>query len=733
MSEGLEALLAQWKKLDLSNLQKDMDDDAAMIDTAKQTSDADLKTLRVAIKGFKASQLPPEIKPQYEELSRKYKEHIQQMRRHQQQAGQAFMSVYERLLSASDPVPVLTKLQSAQAKLKSAEDLQVENQRLKDTIANYRTEVTDMRHQDGTIKRLNEEIKRLNTDIEQRIADGVKDRERELIREFEEKSKSLEAQHVTLLSRVSEAERQAQLQEQAAEKAQHELLEVRAQFDDELIGHGRATELATSELETANLRIMELESQVESQSQRIEELLQSDAANISVVDETMLTASNQALGSELKLKEREIAQLVSKHHELQAQFANAKQSHDEQHQQFQMTITSLQEQLQEYQEKLDAQKDYSSIKDELRTFRSVEAGEDAQLDGAQSLEALLLRKNRTLESEATSLRNKVADLETQLTVTQAQMQDLRHTTKEQTSLIAQLESHISGVGGQQGSGGGVEQLLLSSGVSRPPNSSRQTATDSLSQSSSSQEAVQKGHNVATDADGLQSGTSSSAAGEMEKSQSDSTLSDGDSTISTPKPAPEDASLVSIVSAQRDRFRQRNLELEAALHHEKQQAARSRDDADRVRGDNIRLYEKIRYLESYSNSSGASKAAAASSDDVMSRYSTQYEDKINPFQEFSSQERRRKYDNLHIAERFLLTFMRTILNSSFLRRGFLGYVGFLQVFVLVVLYRFTHSTTMRHSLAEQCHALFASEHLAQPHAADAAHGVHFDSEALHDPP
>lgn len=52
--------------------------------------------------------------------------------------------------------------------------------------------------------------------------------------------------------------------------------------------------------------------------------------------------------------------------------------------------------------------------------------------------------------------------------------------------------------------------------------------------------------------------------------------------------------------------------------------------DRIRTDNIKLYEKIKFLQNYS-SGGASSGP---SDDTEARYSAQYEQKLDPFTHFN---------------------------------------------------------------------------------------------------
>ena len=55
--------------------------------------------------------------------------------------------------------------------------------------------------------------------------------------------------------------------------------------------------------------------------------------------------------------------------------------------------------------------------------------------------------------------------------------------------------------------------------------------------------------------------------------------------------------------------------------------------DRIRLDNGKLYEKIKFLQNYSGKKGGDRVQP-SSDDMEARYSAQYEQKLDPFTHFN---------------------------------------------------------------------------------------------------
>lgn len=70
-----------------------------------------------------------------------------------------------------------------------------------------------------------------------------------------------------------------------------------------------------------------------------------------------------------------------------------------------------------------------------------------------------------------------------------------------------------------------------------------------------------------------------------------------------------SSLLPIIISQRDRFRTRNAELEEELRKQFQVITSLRTEVKSLQGDNLSLYEKVRYLQSYGGSSSSSRPIA----------------------------------------------------------------------------------------------------------------------------
>uniref|UniRef100_A0A9J8D2H1 CASP C-terminal domain-containing protein n=1 Tax=Cyprinus carpio carpio TaxID=630221 RepID=A0A9J8D2H1_CYPCA len=152
------------------------------------------------------------------------------------------------------------------------------------------------------------------------------------------------------------------------------------------------------------------------------------------------------------------------------------------------------------------------------------------------------------------------------------------------------------------------------------------------------------------------------------------------------------SLLSIISSQRERFRWRNQELEAnSSLQQTLQALQSELDSLRA---NIKLYEKIKFLQSYPNRAG-------DSDDTVMRYSSQYEERLDPFTSFSKKERLRRYQSLSPWDKATLGLGHVILSNKMARTVASLYKLMLHCLVFLVLYKAAWSESIGRYCAAFC--------------------------------
>uniref|UniRef100_A0A8D1HWI0 Protein CASP n=1 Tax=Sus scrofa TaxID=9823 RepID=A0A8D1HWI0_PIG len=178
------------------------------------------------------------------------------------------------------------------------------------------------------------------------------------------------------------------------------------------------------------------------------------------------------------------------------------------------------------------------------------------------------------------------------------------------------------------------------------------------------------------------------------------------TPSPPGPSPTTSGLHPLTSSQRPRWGCQ----ENRLAQHTIQALQS--ELDSLRADNIKLYEKIKFLQSYPGRGG-------SSDDTELRYSTQYEERLDPFSSFSKRERQRKYLSLSPWDKATLSMGRLVLSNKMARTIGFFYTLFLHCLVFLVLYKLAWSESVERDCATFCAKKFA-DHLHKFHEND--HGA-----------
>jgi homeobox protein cut-like len=168
----------------------------------------------------------------------------------------------------------------------------------------------------------------------------------------------------------------------------------------------------------------------------------------------------------------------------------------------------------------------------------------------------------------------------------------------------------------------------------------------------------------------------------------------------------------MIQAQRDRFKKKNAELEEELSKLYATVKSLRQEVASLQKDNLSLYEKTRYVSTYSRGQGASTSAssfanAPSSTSVytsadtpsglsLDRYQNAYEARISPFAAFRGRESTRAYKRMSLPERIVFSLTRIILANRTSRNLFAGYCFALHLLLFTVLYMMSTTEIEKHS-------------------------------------
>ena len=218
----------------------------------------------------------------------------------------------------------------------------------------------------------------------------------------------------------------------------------------------------------------------------------------------------------------------------------------------------------------------------------VHANGIAKRQKKDSLEQLLLARNKKLSNEMAMLRVTHQDLQQQLESLQETMSRTNAELERSQNLNATLENDLVKV--QQEASNALDSSAMSTSgtyTSRYPTSSYNASSF-------------------PNRKGRSSPTSSIISGFDPRSQSRSTLEN----IRAGEPVGGGSGILPMIQAQRDRFKQKNSQLEQELSKQHDVLSSLRQEMASLQKDNLNLYEKSRYVSTYNRGNHSSASTYA---------------------------------------------------------------------------------------------------------------------------
>lgn len=658
-----------WKEFSLPDLQKSLDTTAAELADRQDESDTSRKKLVELSRDFKKN-TPEDTRKKMAPLLKSFQAEIDALSKRSKASETAFLSIYKKLVDVPDPLPILEQAVIQQQKVSKLQDYEIENKQLRETLEEYNSEFAEVKNQEVTINRLKEKLREYEDKMEERVQARAKEKEKDMQKMFSDKERTLQETQVSVAKKLGEAEHKAATLQAALDSTQSELFDVKAKFDEVAAARSSEIEILEADVERANQRALSAERQVESLREELiaaqNALQNSGNEQRPNMSETIDAISRSSLEHELAAKERQISQLVSDVQQSQVIQNRLKESTANEIARLEDQLASKTKALQQLEEKLDERGNYEEIKRELNILKSIEFSTSEESRDAEkmdstpkSLEMLLLDKNKRLQSENTSLKVENVDLTGRYSELHVQYNEAVNTVKEQKELITQLETDLLSVNALPSAFRGQGE-----GEAGPP-----TETELVS--NAVQQAVAPAgvtsENVATE------------------------------------------SLLPIVASQRERFKIRNMELEAQLRHNQQQISVLQNEVDTLRSDNVKLYEKIKFLQSYPTKSSGGREEEA----TVSRYSSQYEQRLDPFSAFNQREKQQRYLGLSPHEKVTLNLGRFIMSNKFARTFVFFYTLLVHLMIFLVLYKLAYTESCKRDIASECAKRFA-EHMHEVH-------------------
>ncbi|CCM01147.1 uncharacterized protein FIBRA_03195 [Fibroporia radiculosa] len=671
--QNFSGALSTWKGINLSELQTTLDVQGIELVENQKESVVGRKALADRTKEFK--KIPDEDKlAAFKGLLKAYQTEIDNLTKRSKSAENAFLNVYKVLAEAPDPYPLLEAAIDQTVKAAEARELEVELQRIRDENAELRKRLNEASALEAAKKKTDTRIEQLEQKMEEMIQERVIQKENELNATYDEKIRNYEEREQDLQRQIALTRSQLRDLRMSNETNQAKLFDHTQRQDQEVVAKLAELDMMAADLEQANSRVATVERRNE-----------------------LLRAEIEAIKSGKGHSDR-VQDLENKITELEAEIDQLSQALEAQKSMYidsqAMAVKNIEEiakesqtksgEIEQLKQKLKNYSDYDEIKRELEIMKYVEfAGlededqDDAYVNGksdalglqlpdpnaekanaqqGRSLEVLLATKNKRILEELTKFRILHGELEVSLQAARVELAVTESELDKQRALNEKLENDL---------------LQLDQ---RKTNGDFSHTSDSL--------------------DLLASGSADALAGlELGKRTNDS------SARTTPIPfvPSADTSILPIVTSQRDRFRQRNAELEDELRKQFNIISELRGEVKSLQADNLKLYEKVRYMQSYREDAAVRPStldpmpSSSPRPDDMSKYRTRYEEAMNPFQAFRGREATRAYESLNPLERGVLTLTRAILGNRRTRTAFICYAIALHLLVMFTTYECTTSS------------------------------------------
>lgn len=518
-------------------------------------------------------------------IVKSFQNEVDSLAKRSKAAEKAFFDIYRSLADVPDPLPILEQSIERNQQLSSKiQDYEIETKQLRETMNDQAKEITELKSKDKKLQELQNLVAQYDKNIDSTMKEKLATEVEKIKAEFNDKMQLVEDQKEELTKKCKDAENVAKVTQRQLEQTQSDLFEATNKLAQKSDAKTDEVEMLMNDLESANQRAIIAERELES----LREVIESNSEKMSSSSHQDNIANDQniqELHKELEAKDLEKLHVSNELERVQKEFEQVEASKNSKILELEEINKDLASKLSKVEEAIENMSDYQSIKKDLSILRSLEFGDESE---DRPLEVMILERSKSLQVENTSLRMDKEHLTSELTMTKEDLASKVNEGDRQAQLISELEDHVEKlqehVNRGEAEGRSSTDILYDLDLGKTGRESPQSITSSF----------------------------------YEKN--------GDA-----------SSLLPIIQAQRERYKRRNEELEEQQSRHMQQMALLQSEVKDLQADNVKLYEKIRYLQGYQTSKKNDSVMIP----VETRYKNQYEQKIDPFTSFSNQERQRK--------------------------------------------------------------------------------------------
>jgi len=676
MTSKLQSLTQLWQEFDLPGTQRLLDELATGITTRQDESDGQRKLLIELIRNFKKNN-SEETRLVVGPLLKSFQNEIDSLSKRSKSAEKSFFDIYKKFCDIADPVPTLEYCMESLKSLQKLQDLEIENNQLRETLSDYNVEITEYKVKAKRLEELEKKLEDYEKSMEATLDSKIEAKEEQLSVAFEEKVKLFEEEKKRSDLKLAESETKCKGLQTLVDDCQSELFDLKSRHDAKRDSANDEIELLITDVDRANQRALTAEKELLAVQDKLDELNGNDDTK-DIDDEYVHNEETSELRLQLTAKEREVVQLFEDIQKNSKTLQETELKHLKIVADLEKHLSEKETEREELAMKLSKQTDYETIKKDLSILKTLEfPSHDPGENDSRPLEVLILERSKGLQAENSMLRLDKERLVRDLATSQGGLTEATEKVEKQSLLITQLEEH-------------VEQLQT---ISTP---------------------------FREEAEGRSSSDMLAEALRMEPLSDDVFDKVRESPVPlvgscTTSPDSNSSTLLPIVQAQRERYRLRNEELETQALEQQQQVNLLTRQVSDLQMDNVKLFEKIRFLQAC----GDRRGARGTTDSVVlpveniAKYQTGYEQKLDPFHSFGQAEKQRKYGQLSVFEKVILSLVRFIVSNKTARLAVFFYSVLLHGLVFAVLYKLAMTESCRHDMAAQWHEKYI-EHMQAVH-------------------
>ncbi|KAI8849504.1 CASP C terminal-domain-containing protein [Chytridium lagenaria] len=563
---------------------------------------------------------------------------------------------------APDPAPLIAAAADHAKHASETSTLQHENKRLKEELAEAEKELAAIRNSEGSVAVLKSRLGKYEARLEEMVAEKVGAKEAEMKQVLDEKIRVYKETEYSLQRQLNQAKDQLVSLQTTHNNTQARLVDHSRQYDEEVAVKLAELDIVAADLERATQKVSVLERDNDQLRKELSSF-RGDAASGVWQDPSLLSRK-------VKAQDVEISKLLTEMENLRQQLTEKEGYTTRRITELEREAANLE--AAQMKEQAARYEDYEQVKKELHVMKLIQFSSkgteafDLDADGLEnsgdpdidySLEKLLMEK--------ISGSKQKSQITSDLTKRNEELEEARAKSESQAHLISKLEEDMYKLNSLIAGGGFVNQNIddpiLSITTPSPANALGLRSQDVTGSSS------------------LVSPPS------LTTPNSQSPL--GPATIGQPA-AESSTTIVPILESR-------------SLH---QSIVDLKMNMEKLQSDNLKLYEKLRYAESFQPGTAASASESyrrsdldgddgkkdayliqmdskasrrpgprtplpttthdIRSDDVTTRYRSIYDAGLDPFQRFNKQEELRRVKDMNPAERGLLTFTRLLAGNRY---------------------------------------------------------------------